>query len=52
MFPLGLTMAAGQVIGARLGSRMVLTRGTRLIRPLLIAVVLLTTVKLLYNRFF
>jgi uncharacterized protein len=46
----GLTMAAGQILGARIGSALVVRRGSRFIRPILIAVVLLTTLRLLYNR--
>lgn len=45
-----LTMAGGQILGARIGSGMVVKRGARFIRPILVAVVLLTTLKLLYNR--
>jgi uncharacterized membrane protein YfcA len=46
-----LVMAAGQVIGARIGSALVVRKGAALIRPIFIAVVILTTLKLLYNRF-
>jgi hypothetical protein len=46
----GLTMAAGQIIGARIGSAMVVKRGAIFIRPIFIAVVILTTLKLLYQR--
>jgi uncharacterized protein len=45
----GLTMGMGQLLGARLGSRMVITRGTRFIRPVFISVVLVLTLKLLYD---
>ncbi len=45
----GLTMGLGQMLGARFGSRMVVTRGTRFIRPIFIAVVLVLTLKLLYD---
>jgi uncharacterized membrane protein YfcA len=44
----GLTMGVGQILGARLGSCMVITRGTRFIRPIFISVVLALTLKLLY----
>jgi uncharacterized protein len=47
----GLTMGLGQVIGARIGSQMVITRGTRFIRPIFIAVVLALTLKLLYSAY-
>lgn len=47
----GIAMAAGQIIGARVGSGMVVKRGAKFIRPVFIAVVILTTVKLLVQRF-
>jgi len=50
-FTAGLCMAAGQVVGAKIGSGLVITKGTALIRPLYIAIVLLTTLKLLYDRY-
>jgi uncharacterized protein len=48
----GIVMAAGQIAGARLGSGMVVKRGTRFIRPVFIAIVILTTLKLLSSRLF
>ena len=48
-FGAGLAMAAGEVIGARIGSRMVVKKGTSLIRPIYITIVVATTLKLLYN---
>ena len=39
-------------LGARLGSRMVLQRGTRFIRPVFLTVVLAVTAKLLYEGWF
>ncbi len=47
----GLIMAAGQIVGARVGSGMVIRRGAKFIRPVFISIVILTTLKLLYNRF-
>ncbi len=47
----GLTMAGGQVIGAYLGSHLVISRGAKLIRPIFIVVVLMTTAKLFYDNF-
>ncbi len=47
----GVAMATGQIIGARIGSGMVVKRGARFIRPIFIAVVILTTLKLLVQRF-
>ena len=49
VFPAGLAMGCGQLLGARLGSRMVVKRGTKFIRPVFITVVLLITAKLLYG---
>jgi uncharacterized protein len=47
----GLTMGVGQVLGARIGSRMVISRGTKLIRPIFISAVLALTLKLLYDTY-
>lgn len=47
----GLVMGAGQLLGARLGSRMVLTRGTRFIRPVFLTVVLALVAKLLWSAY-
>lgn len=46
----GLVMAVGEILGARLGAGMVITRGARLVRPMLIIVSLAITVKLLFSR--
>jgi uncharacterized membrane protein YfcA len=48
-FIMGLTMGVAQLIGARIGSRMVIRRGTRFIRPIFLAAVFAITLKLLYN---
>ncbi len=50
-FVAGLTMGIGQLTGARIGSRMVLRKGTRFIRPVFLAVVLALTLKLLYDAY-
>ena len=50
-FAAGLTMGVGQVLGAKIGSRMVITRGTQFIRPIFISVVLALTLKLLYDAY-
>lgn len=47
----GLIMAAGQVMGGQLGARLVVSKGTRLIRPLIVTMTLLLSAKLLYERF-
>jgi len=47
----GITMGVGQVVGARLGSKAVITKGARVVRPVFIVVVLAVTGKLLYENF-
>ena len=47
----GLTMGLGQVLGAKVGSRMVIARGTKFIRPVFLGVVLALTLKLLYDAY-
>lgn len=47
----GITMGVGQLLGARIGSRMVIARGTKFIRPIFISVVLALTGKLLYDAY-
>ena len=51
LFVAGLVMGAGQWLGARAGSGMVLTRGTKLIRPVFLTVVILITLKMLYTAY-
>jgi uncharacterized membrane protein YfcA len=51
LFAMGLIMGVGQLLGARMGSRMVITRGTTLIRPVFLVVVIALTVKLLYDSY-
>jgi len=51
LFAAGLTMGAGQWLGARIGSRMVVKRGTKFIRPVFLSVVLGLTLKLLYDSY-
>lgn len=46
----GLCMGLGEIFGARLGARLVITKGARFIRPVFIAVVLATIAKLLYDN--
>ncbi|HAM70479.1 MAG TPA: hypothetical protein DCM86_02425 [Verrucomicrobiales bacterium] len=47
----GLAMAAGQLAGAQLGSRMVIVRGSGLVRPMLLGVVAVLAGKLLWDGF-
>ncbi len=51
-FVAGLTMGSGQWLGARIGSRMVLRGGAKLIRPIFITMVLAITAKLLWDVYF
>lgn len=48
-FAAGLTMGLGQLLGAKVGSGMVMTKGTKLIRPIFLTMVLLLTAKLIYD---
>lgn len=50
-FAAGLTMGAGQLIGAKIGSSMVVSKGTRFIRPIFVSVVVAITLKLLYDYY-
>lgn len=49
--PAGICMGVGQVLGARLGSRVVIRKGTRLIRPIFITAVIAVTGRLLWENF-
>ena len=48
--PEGIVMGLGQFAGARIGSRLVITRGSRFIRPVFIAVAVAVSVKLLWQK--
>jgi uncharacterized membrane protein YfcA len=52
LFPVGLTMAIGQIIGARMGSGIVVEKGAKFIRPIYLIIVLLTMIKLFYQRYY
>ena len=47
---LALPMAAGQLLGAWMGSHLVLRHGTRLVRPVLVAASLAVSLKLLFEQ--
>jgi len=47
----GLVMAAGQIIGARLGSKLVISQGTRLIKPLLVSVSMIICARLIWQQY-
>ena len=44
----GLVMGAGQLLGARVGSRMVVSRGTRFVRPIFLTMVFVLIAYLIY----
>lgn len=46
----GLVMGVGQLVGAQVGSRMVIRRGTKFIRPVFIAVSLAITARLVWQN--
>ncbi|KLU16740.1 MULTISPECIES: sulfite exporter TauE/SafE family protein [Xenorhabdus] len=46
----GVVMLVGQIIGARLGASLVLSKGKKLIRPLLVTISFLMSIKLLYDQ--
>jgi uncharacterized protein len=47
----GLAMGAGQLIGARLGAHLAMTRGARFVRPIFLVMATLTIAKLLYQHY-
>ena len=51
-YRIGFTMAAGQLIGARLGASLAITKGAQLIRPVFLTVVFMTIASLIYKTYF
>ncbi len=51
-FLIALVMGVGQIIGSIIGAHLVVHKGARLIRPVFITIVILTTLKLLYQNYF
>jgi len=51
-FLIALVMGAGQIIGSIIGANLVVRKGAKLIRPVFITIVILTTLKLLYQNYF
>lgn len=51
VYSVGITMALGQFIGARLGAWLVIHKGTRFIRPLFITMVVCMLISLIYKHF-
>ncbi|OCQ51289.1 hypothetical protein Ppb6_03510 [Photorhabdus australis subsp. thailandensis] len=50
LWVLGFVMLAGQVIGARLGASLVLTHGQKLVRPMIVIISFLMSIKLLNDN--
>lgn len=48
----GLALAAGQVLGGRLGAHLALTRGARFVRPIFLVMASLTIAKLVHRFYF
>jgi len=48
-FAAGFSMGIGQWLGARLGSRMVITKGIKFIRPVFMTMVVLVTLKVIWD---
>jgi hypothetical protein len=48
-FGLGLTMAAGQMLGGQLGAKAAVKGGSRLIRPIFLSMVLALAAKLAWD---
>ncbi len=51
LYSAGLIMAAGQIIGANIGSGMAIKRGTPFIRPIFLTMVFLTIVRLIFVNY-
>jgi uncharacterized membrane protein YfcA len=52
LYSAGISMAGGQVVGARIGSGLAIKNGARFIRPIFLAVVFLTIIRLSYMYYF
>ncbi len=50
IWTIGLVMLCGQFIGARLGAGLVLTKGQKLIRPMLVIISFLMSIKLIHDN--
>lgn len=50
MWSVGLAMMFGQIIGATLGAKMVLTKGKALIRPMVVIMSFIMTIKMAYDQ--
>jgi len=52
IWSLGIAMGSGQLLGARLGAQFVVKRGARFIKPVIVTVTILISLKLLYQAYF
>lgn len=52
IYKVGMIMGLGQIIGARIGSEMVIKKGASFIRPIFLTVVSILTISLFYKNFF
>ncbi|MCG8426322.1 MAG: TSUP family transporter, partial [Chromatiales bacterium] len=50
IWQVGIAMAIGQFIGARIGAHLVFMRGSKLVRPMIVAISLIISVKLLLSN--
>lgn len=50
MWTIGLLMMLGQIIGATLGAKMVISKGQQLIRPMVVLMSLIMTVKMAFDQ--
>lgn len=50
MWSVGFAMMAGQFIGANLGAKMVLSKGKTLIRPMVVVMSFIMTIKMAYDQ--
>jgi len=50
VFTAGIVMAAGQIAGSKIGASLVMKKGAKLIRPIFIGIVILTTLKIIWDR--
>lgn len=51
IFIAGMIMAVGQIAGSKIGAELVIKKGVKFIRPIFISIVVLTTLKIIYDRF-
>ena len=50
IWTVGLVMMAGSLIGANLGAKMVMAKGKQLIRPMVVIVSFIMTIKMAYDQ--